>query len=93
MTTIYWKAAAPFGTSRSRYKARRAAAVAARLRDKRLIRKIGDLLGQEASSTLSLTMRSTFAIGSDCPHCGLSGPGNHKTCSFCASAAHPLPDR
>jgi len=93
MTTIFWKTAAPFGTCRSRYKARRAAAIAERQREKRLIRKIGHLLGQEECARLSLNMRSTFAAGHSCPHCALPGPGNPSGCSFCAAFVQQAQDR
>lgn len=44
MTTIIWKTAAPFGTSKSRYKARRLKAQAERARDKQLTRKVSETL-------------------------------------------------
>ncbi|WP_455813145.1 hypothetical protein [Pseudomonas graminis] len=90
MTTIFWKTAVPFGTCRSRYKARRAAAVAARQREKRLLRRIGYLLSQEESVTLSEKMRCTFPSGQCCPQCGLPGPDR---CSFCTAAAQSEADR
>lgn len=93
MTTIVWKTAAPFGTCRSRYKARRAAAVAARLREKKLIRRIGILLDGGESTSLSQKMRGAFPAGQHCPHCGLPGPGNARTCSFCSASAQSLSGR
>lgn len=93
MTTIFWKTAVPFGTCRSRYKARRAAAVAARQREKRLLRRIGYLLGQEESVTLSEKMRCTFPDKQRCPQCGLPGPGSRTLCSFCSVTDQPVPDR
>lgn len=93
MTTIFWKTAAPFGTCRSRYKARRSAAIAARQREKRLIRNIGHLLGQEERATLSQKMRSTFGTGRSCPHCALPGPGNDSGCSFCSAFVQAGQDR
>ncbi|WP_455818126.1 hypothetical protein [Pseudomonas cerasi] len=83
MATIFWKTAVPFGTCRSRYKARRAAAIAARQREKRLVRRIGYLLGQEDGVTLSEKMRCAFPGGQRCPQCGLPGPGGLTACSFC----------
>ncbi|WP_158784438.1 hypothetical protein [Pantoea sp. BAV 3049] len=44
MTTIIWKTAAPFGTSKSRYKARRLKAQAERVRSKQLARKVAQSL-------------------------------------------------
>lgn len=44
MTTIIWKTAAPFGTSKSRYKARRLKAQVERARDKQLTRKVSQTL-------------------------------------------------
>lgn len=44
MTTIIWKACQQHGTSKSRYKARRAEALARRQRDRRLTSKIAEAL-------------------------------------------------
>lgn len=44
MVTIIWKPCRQHGTCKSRYKARRAKAVASRLQDQRLARKIGEEL-------------------------------------------------
>lgn len=93
MATIFWKTAVPFGTCRSRYKARRAAVVAARQREKRLLRRIGHLLGQEDGVTLSQKMRGAFPSGQRCPQCGLPGPGSHPICSFCSAARPSASDK
>lgn len=93
MTTIIWKTAAPFGTCRSRYKARRAAAVAERQREKRLIRTIGALLDEEQRMGISQKMRDTFTDGHRCPQCGLPVPGRRPACSFCSASAQSPSDR
>ncbi len=86
MATIFWKTAAPFGTCRSRYKARRAEVVAARQREKKLLRKIGALLSEQPGVTLSQKMRRTCAEGNRCPHCDLPATHNRTACSFCRAA-------
>ncbi|MEN5015854.1 hypothetical protein ABEH87_05750 [Erwinia sp. Eh17-17] len=95
MATIIWKAAAPQGTCRSRYKARRAAAVAARHRDKRLQRKIGALLGQQTTVALtpSWIMQQAFPAGQECTRCGLPRPSPQADCWFCAVPPQQDPDR
>lgn len=51
MTTIIWKACQQHGTSKSRYKARRAETLAQRQRDRRLARKIAEALsGRQANA-------------------------------------------
>ncbi|MBN1086218.1 hypothetical protein JNO12_16865 [Erwinia aphidicola] len=67
MATIIWKSAAPSGTCRSRYKARRAAAVAQRRRDKLLLRKISQLLDPQARMGIGGGDASGFFCGARLP--------------------------
>jgi len=90
MATIFWKTAAPFGTCRSRYKARRAEIVAARQREKRLLRKIGTLLGERAEITLSQKMRGAGGALPQCAHCGLPGTGHRTAWTFCLAAIQAM---
>lgn len=93
MATIFWKTAAPFGTCRSRYKARRAAVVAARQRERRLLRRISDLLGQDAEMTLSQKMRVSAVAGGRCSGCGQPLAAEATCCVICAASADSAPDR
>ena len=83
MTIIIWKSASPSGTSRSRYKARRAEAVAARRRDKLLMRKIHHLLYSQGERGVNDGMRETFPAGRSCRQCGLPCGRAALYCSFC----------
>jgi len=87
MATIIWKSAAPSGTCRSRYKARRAAAVAQRRRDKLLLRKISQLLDPQAGMGIGGGMRQAFSAARACQQCGLPRQMESRYCSFCQPQA------